>query len=155
MMEYTLQIVSSDIVEVSGFATKGVWASSTRWGKDTIEDEGTIHVRYASGAWSSLTMTSIGVTPRPWLQVTGTRGSWMEENGWCVLTTPGKGGTVSIRKERTPHDEWPRFYQNIAGHLMRGEKLVITPEWARRPIHVIDLAYKSAAAGKAMKARYA
>lgn len=33
-------------------------------------------------------------------------------------------------------------------------KLVITAEWARRPIHIPDLACQSGKAGHAMKARY-
>ena len=34
------------------------------------------------------------------------------------------------------------------------EKLVITGEWARRPIHILDLANRSATRGRAIKARY-
>ena len=38
--------------------------------------------------------------------------------------------------------------------LTKGEPLVITPEWARRPIHILDLANQSAKKGVAMKAKY-
>ena len=33
--------------------------------------------------------------------------------------------------------------------------LAITPEWARRPVHVIDLAVRSARQGRALRAKYA
>ena len=47
-----------------------------------------------------------------------------------------------------------KFYQNIADHLTKGSKLVITPEWARRPIHILDLAGQSAKAKRAMQPKY-
>ncbi len=155
LLEYTLQIIDSDIVEVSGFTRSGVWAPSTAWKKDTIEDEGWIVVRYASGAWSSLLVSSLDASPRQgWVHVTGTHGSFeFDGQGW-TMTTPGGRGTTTVMKGRNPQSQWPRFYANIAGHLLRGEKLVITPEWARRPIHIIDLAYQSAARGAARRALY-
>jgi hypothetical protein len=42
----------------------------------------------------------------------------------------------------------------VADHLTRGAKLIITPEWSRRPIHILDLACQSAQQGKAMRAKY-
>jgi len=56
---------------------------------------------------------------------------------------------------RNPKDEGWRFYQNIADHLVKREKLVITPEWSRRPIHILDLADRSIKKRSAVKAKYA
>jgi scyllo-inositol 2-dehydrogenase (NADP+) len=154
LLEYTLQIVASDIVEVSGFATRGVWAPKTAWKKDTVEDEGTIVVRYASGAWSSLLMTSIDAKPREgWIDVTGTRGSYSFDHGGWTLVAPRKESVTTV-KGRNPDSEGFRFYQNVAAHLIKGEKLVIDAAWARRPIHIIDLAYQSAEKGAAVKAQH-
>ena len=36
----------------------------------------------------------------------------------------------------------------------KGEDLIITPEWSRRPIHILDLACRSAESGKTIKAKY-
>ena len=33
-------------------------------------------------------------------------------------------------------------------------KLIITPQWARRPIHILDLANRSAERNKALAAKY-
>jgi scyllo-inositol 2-dehydrogenase (NADP+) len=159
LLEYTLQIVDAEIVEVNGFTRSGTWAQKTSWKKDTIEDEGFIVVRYASGAWSTLLMSSLDSAPRPgWLHVTGTRGSFeFDFNGWTLTTPTARakgGGTTTVVKGPNPESSWHSFYDNIAAHLMRGEKLVITPEWARRPIHIIDLAYQSARAATAQKAVY-
>jgi predicted dehydrogenase len=155
LLEYTLQIVDSDIREVAGYARTGVWASSTAWTADTIEDEGQIVVRYASGAWSTLLISGIDCSPRQgWVHVTGTRGSFeFDAEGWS-LTTPGAGDRMRVLKGRNPAPQWPRFYASVAAHLTRGDELVITPEWARRPIHIIDLANRSAARGAALKASY-
>ncbi len=40
LLEYSLQLIDSEIVEVSGFAKSGFWAPRTAWKDDTIEDEG-------------------------------------------------------------------------------------------------------------------
>ncbi len=40
LLEYSLQILDSDIAEVSGFAKSGFWAKQSKWKEDTNEDEG-------------------------------------------------------------------------------------------------------------------
>ena len=64
------------------------------------------------------------------------------------------GADVASTRYANPASEGWRLYQNIADHLVKGRKLIITPEWARRPIHILDLAGRSARQGKALKARY-
>jgi hypothetical protein len=75
------------------------------------------------------------------------------DHGSYEVITKKKGETVR-RKGNNPPGEGHRFYQNIADHLTKGEALVITPEWARRPIHILDLAGKSVEKQKSMKAKY-
>ncbi|HET6485371.1 MAG TPA: Gfo/Idh/MocA family oxidoreductase, partial [Spirochaetia bacterium] len=128
LLEYTLQMVDSSIVEVSGYARSGVWAKGNAWNKDTIEDEGFIVVRYASGAWSTLLVTALDAAPRAgWFHVTGTRGTLeFDSQGWKLTTVPdaGRGAPVTATLSgRNPDSEWWRFYKNIAAHLTRGEKL--------------------------------
>jgi len=60
---------------------------------------------------------------------------------------------VTVRVPNPPCEGW-KLYQNVADHLTRGAKLIITPEWSRRPIHILDLACRSARQGKAMPAKY-
>ena len=61
-----------------------------------------------------------------------------------------------IAKRRVPvcESETFRFYQNIADHLLGKEKLIITPEFARRPIHIMDLTACSAAANRTLPVKY-
>ncbi|MCX6969744.1 MAG: hypothetical protein NTV93_06250 [Verrucomicrobia bacterium] len=51
-------------------------------------------------------------------------------------------------------DEGFRYYENVAAYLTKKAPLVITPEWSRRPIHILDLAARSAKTGKAIPAKY-
>ena len=154
LLEYSLQIIESDIVEVSGYAAKGFWAGKTRWKNDTIEDEGFATVRLANGAWVTLTITDIDSNPkRGRLEITGTKGTYIFDGGtWEVINI--RGGKTIVTKGANPPNQWPMYYKNIADHLTRGTKLVITPEWSRRPIHILDLAHKSADKGVALKAKY-
>jgi scyllo-inositol 2-dehydrogenase (NADP+) len=155
LLEYSLQVIDSKMVEVTGFARSGFWAPKTAWKADTNEDEAQAVVRFASGAWLTLTLSSVESNgKRGWVEFTGTKGSYIMDGGtWEAITHDGDE-TIST-KGHNPNSEGWRHYQNIADHLTKGTPLVITPEWARRPIHIIDLACQSAKKGTALKPRYA
>jgi predicted dehydrogenase len=155
LLEYALQLIDGEIQEVTGFAKTGHWAPKTAWKDDTNEDEGFAIVRFASGAWLTLTITHIDSNPkRGQLEITGTKGSYIFDGGTFELIQPQGESAVVTRGKNRP-SEGQRFYDNITDHLVKGKKLVITPEWARRPIHILDLACKSAEKGRAQKAKYA
>ncbi len=155
LLEYTFQLIPADIVEVSGFAKRGFWAPKTAWKLDTFEDEGYLTVRYGSGQWSSLTITQLDSHPKAGqVEVTGTKGSYIFDQKTWTLVTHKRGEPVTTTGKNMA-GRHRKYYRNIADHLRTGAPLVITPEYARRPIHVIDLAYRSAARGRAMRARYA
>ena len=154
LLEYTLQIVNSEIEEVSGFLWSDVWASQTKWKKDTIEDDGFLTVRYASGAWSTLSQSSIDARPNTnWFKITGTKGTYLMNWDAGEIITHDGDKTVSVRVPNQEGTGW-KLYQNVADHLTKGVALIITPEWARRPIHILDLACRSAKKGQALKATY-
>ena len=155
LLEYSLQLMDADIAEVTGLAKTGFWAPKTAWKADTNEDEGFAVVRFASGAWLTLTISHIDSNPkRGWLEVTGTKGSYIFDGGtWEVIAH--KDGKTVITKGKNPPSEGWRLYQNVADHLVKGTPLVITPEWARRPIHILDLANQSARKGRSLKAKHA
>lgn len=159
LLEYSFQILKGKITEVSGFAQVGYWAPKTKWKKDTNEDEGVAVVRLNDGTWINLTITSIDSKSknrdRGFLEITGTKGTYaMWGNSWEVTRKNQVTGVEKIERGKNPANEGHRLYQNIADHLVTGEKLIITSEWARRPIHVLDLAVKSAKLGRALKAKY-
>ena len=154
LLEYALQVIGSEIVEVSGFAKSGFWAPKTRWKDDTIEDEAFAVVRFKNGVWLTLMISRIDSRPKPGIvEFTGTEGTFLMNHGEYEIVCQKESQKVTVQGKNRPSEGW-RFYQNIADHLTKGEKLVITPEWARRPIHILDLAGRSARHGKALKAKY-
>jgi predicted dehydrogenase len=159
LLEYALQLIDSEMTEVSGYAHTGHWAPKVKWEDDTNEDEAFAVVRFQSGQWLTLNMTQIDSLPkqedRNALEITGTKGTYLCSNGsgrHTIITH--KRGDVVTTVGQDPACEWDRYYKNVCDHLVKGDELVITPEWARRPIHILDLAARSAEAGKAMKAKY-
>ena len=152
LLEYSLQIIDSEIVEVTGFARAGFW--KTVWKQDTNEDVACAVVRFKSGAWLTLTISSLESNSRPgWLEVTGTRGTYIFDGSTYEITQFREDQKVVAKGRNTP-SQWERYYRNVADHLTKGTPLVITPEWARRPIHILDLANQSAKKGTALKAKY-
>jgi predicted dehydrogenase len=154
LLEYSLQLIHSDIVEVSGYAKRGYWARHTKWKKDTNEDEAFATVRFRSGQWLTLLISTLESNPgRGFLEVTGTEGSYVLD--WPFNECSRQDGEqATTRKFKNPAAEWWRYYQNLADHLTKGTELVITAEWSRRLIQIIELADRSAQKGAALKAKY-
>jgi predicted dehydrogenase len=154
LLEYALQILDSDLTEVSGYAHVGHWAPKTAWKKDTNEDEACALARFQNGAWLNLNISTLDANPkRGILEITGTQGSYLMDHGTFEITQPGPTQTQVIRGKNRPGAQH-LYYQNIADHLTGKAKLVITPQWSRRPIHILDLAVQSANKGKALPAQY-
>lgn len=152
LLEYSLQLLDGEIVEVSGFNKQGHWSPKTAWSQDTIEDEGFAVVRLSSGQWLNLTITTIDSKPKDGqLEISGTEGTYVFDGGNWTVYKHGDGEKVIISGKNPQSEGW-KFYQNVADHLCRGADLIITPEWSRRPIHIIDLACQSAEKNQAIKA---
>jgi scyllo-inositol 2-dehydrogenase (NADP+) len=152
LLEYSLQLIDSEVSEVSGFAKTGYWAPKTAWKDDTIEDEACAVVRFKNGAWINLSMTSLDTNIKPgFLEVHGTKGNYVMHWDHYHLYLK-EGGLETV--EKGPHHATThhKYYENIAACLTGEEPLIITSEWARRPIHILDLAVQSAKLGKSLPA---
>ena len=155
LIEYMLQITNSQVIEITGFSKRGFWADKTKWKEDTLEDEGFGIMRFENGIWGTLRITQIDSNPRhSMIEITGTKGTYGWDYDNFFLITPNEYGEKITHTGRHPEVEWWRYYQNIADHLTKGTKLVITPQWSRRPIHFIELMCKSAEKGMSMKPKY-
>lgn len=165
LLEYALQIIDAPITEVSGYRHEGYWASQMKeahpYKHDCVEDEATAIVRFANGAFINLSISTLATrrTP-PRIAFYGTKGAYEidfyqgeENDGWTVRK-PNRKGEMVEKKGRHPKGQEHLFYENIAGHLTGKAELIITPEWARRPIHILDLARRSAEAGRALPAKH-
>jgi len=155
-LEYSLQLLEGKMVEVFGYARYGFWNDVTGYSEDTNEDEAMAIVRFDNGQLLTLVNSNVDSTPRKgMLEVVGTRGTYVVEppKGWSA--TVQEAGGVAYRSGPNRGSETWRFYKNIADHLTSGEPLIITPEYARRPIHILDLAGQSARAGRTLPVTYA
>jgi len=155
LLEYSLQIMDGSLTEVSGYAKKGFWGPQTVWKDDTNEDEGFLVARFDNSKWITLSMSSIDSKPKEnWLEITGTKGAFtFDFEKWTCIRQVGDSADITSGKN--PDGQNEKYYQNIADHLVNGDDLVITPEWSRRPIHILDLACRSATEGQALRAIYA
>lgn len=152
LLEYSLQIMDGAISEVSGHIREGFW--KTAWKKDTYEDEGFIVTRFDDGKWMTLTNTHLDSRRRPYIvEFTGTKGTLLMGGNNYTLIQCKDGETITTEGNARKGEQW-RYYKNVANHMVKGTDLVISAEWSRRPIHILDLGNKSARAGKAMKAKY-
>ncbi len=156
LLEYSLQILEpSKMTEVSGYAHNGFWAPQTKWKADANEDEGFAVVRFEGGRYLTLRITTIDSKPTPYIvSVTGTLGSYTFDHGKHEITHVRDGKTYVTTAQNVPGEN-QKYYNNVSAHLVTGETLIITPEWSRRPIHILDLACQSARLGHAIKTTYA
>jgi predicted dehydrogenase len=155
LLEYSLQLIDAPIVEVSGFKHEGFWAPKTVWKNDTNEDEGFAVVRFKGGQWLTLAVTQLDSKGKEgWVEITGTRGTLLLDGNHSKLYQHIDGRVITTQMPN-PKDEGDRYYENVRDHLVHKKALVITAEWSRRPIHILDLAARSARKGCALKSTYA
>lgn len=165
-LEYSLQLLpGASLTEVSGYSVEGYWPAKMKkshpFKNDANEDEARAIARFDNGAYISLTVSQLQSDPAPYrLAITGTKGTYEiafyqgeENDGWTLRKANAKGELIE-KKGKHPKDKGHLFYKNVAEYLTGQAKLVITPEWARRPIHILDLAAKSAKQGRALKAKH-
>jgi predicted dehydrogenase len=156
LLEYALQIAKSEVVEVTGFATEGYWEGRGLhpFPKDANEDEARAIVRLRNGIHIDLTVTSLEIESfRGVMRVTGTEGYHVMDWNSYETVVAGEAGVKTVFTGPNPPHEQHKYYENVAAHLAEGVPLVITGEWARRPIHILDLAMESAAKGRSLPAR--
>lgn len=159
LLEYCLQLIPSEVVEVTGFAHHGHWASKMPkthpWKNDCNEDDAAALVRFANGAYVNLSISTLRAAPQPnILTIHGTGGAYLINWKEWTLIKPDRKGQLVTKTGNHFKTRGELFYKNIAQYLTGQEELIITPQWARRPIHILDLANQSAKAGKAVKAKY-
>jgi scyllo-inositol 2-dehydrogenase (NADP+) len=150
LLEYSFQLIDAPMTEVTGFAHHGHWAPLTFWKTDTNEDEGFVTVRFKGGQWLTLMISTIDSKSKEgWVEITGTKGTYLIDGAHSRIYSH-VDGHIHTNQFPNPADEGQRYYDNVRDHLVKGKPLVITAEWSRRPIHVLDLAGRSARQGRAL-----
>lgn len=153
LLEYSLQLIDSEVTEVCGFAHNGFWAEKTRWKEDTNEDDAMAVVRFKSGQRLTLHFSTLDAKGKDGqLEIQGTKGTYTFD-GTHFTIHKKSGNKTSIVTQPNPESQWDAYYQNVADYLTGKAELIIDGTWSRRPIHIIDLAIQSARKGKTLSAK--
>ncbi|MBN2713790.1 MAG: Gfo/Idh/MocA family oxidoreductase [Planctomycetes bacterium] len=153
LLEYSLQIMDGKLSEVSGYIHEGYW--KTAWKKDTYEDEGYVVARFNNGKWITLCNTHLDSRGHDCIiEFTGTEGSYLMNFGDYTIIKHKDGQRIET-KGKNQDGKQELYYKNVADHMVKGKELIISGEWSRRPIHILDLGDQSARKGTALKAKYA
>jgi len=156
LLEYSLQLIDSPITEISGFAHHGHWAPQTVWKADSNEDEGFAVVRFKSGQWLTLCITNLDSKAKEgMLEITGTKGTYVIDYDTSRTFVHGEDKRITTTRFQNPPGQEHRYYENVRDQLVKGKALIITAEWSRRPIHILDQAVRSAKLGKTLPAQHA
>ncbi len=147
LMEWMLQLMPYAMKEISGYQVNEVWPCGN-------EDELEAVVRFKEDAVASHLASHIAAAGRDWVKILGTKGAMAVRDKKVLLFGRSAKGKEFVRTLKTMPSTGHLYYRNIRDHLVHGEPLVISPEWARRVIQILDYAGQSAAKGKALKAKY-
>jgi predicted dehydrogenase len=123
------------------------------WLERTTEDHTEAIIRFESGKTAQLEISSLAAAGKSRWRILGTEGS-IVQNGPTIDVTVNHKGHMATYSVKPPRDDWEKFYENIAGHLMRGDELVVKPEEARRTIGIIESAERSSAAKHTIVPKY-
>jgi predicted dehydrogenase len=141
-MDWTLNLMNKRIATVTGDFQKRKWFGSTN------EDYCFALVRFEDGTTATMEQGNLAAIRRNGWRILGTEGgianSGPHQDITLVTMTTGEAHTTVI--PGGPSTYLP-YYQNIGNHLIMGERLVVTPQQARRAIGVIHLAEQSAREG--------
>ena len=147
-VEWMFQVMDYEMVEISGYGLNEVWSETTN------EDEVEAVVRFRGDAVASHTESSVAAADKPMIRICGTRGAIVATHtSVAVHTVSRKSGSVANTVPMVPRT-YERFYANIRDHLLKRKPLIITPEWARRVVQVLEYACRSADAGRPVRPQY-
>jgi predicted dehydrogenase len=143
LVDYALQIIPDPIESVTGFFHKRVWDVGN-------EDHTQALIRFKSGKFADVSVSTIAAAPKEKFRILGTKGAIT--GGWDLLRVHlPQQGFSTMGEIRLGQGQHPQFYLNVAAHLTEGAPLLVTPESARRNIAVIECAELSAKSGQPVK----
>jgi len=148
-VDWVLNLVPAKIENVMGYFHKVAWHNVTN------EDQVIGIIRFDNGAVAELQVSAVAAVGKNRWRILGTKGGICDgrREDHFLVTTQVKGMRAEM-DVRCQKSNWEAYYQNIAGHLLRGKELAVKPEEARRVIGVMETAEKAAKAGKPIEPKY-
>lgn len=146
-MEWMLQCMPYEMTEIAGFAVNGHWGFSN-------EDELDAMVRFGPNASARHLATSLAMFGRDPIRIQAEEGAivWNWREVEVIQYSPtGEKVSTFVKNEPAANEE---YYKNIHAHLFQGEPLVITPQWSRRVIQILEGATRSGESAQIVIPRY-
>ena len=147
-LDWLLNIMPAKMVNITGF-----FHPNRVWKDITNEDHVQAVIRFADDAVADVQMSQIAKVGKPRWRVLGEKGAIVSENNKFKVLSAADGWPDEQEVEFKGRPG-PKYYQNIAAHLLKGEELIVKPEEARRVIAVMDLAEKSSRSHQAEPVPY-
>lgn len=144
-MYWLIQLVPAPMDDVMGYFQKLVWHEMSN------EDHVQAIIRFRNGVVADFQQSQIARVARARWRILGTRGAVQYAGDHWVVNTEIDGIVANEIKVPFRAGEHHKYYENIADHLLKKEKLIVTAEDARRVISIMDCAEKSARSGKPVK----
>lgn len=113
--------------------------SKRKWHDTTNEDYIRAYARFDGGVEAQVVVSSLCATPKPLWTALGTEGAAVVEDWRSGAQVTSIDGAGVKRAVHIPAVEKPNgYYKNVADHLLCDLPLIITPEWAKGPIQLIE-----------------
>lgn len=157
-VDWVLELVPGRIAGVTGFFHKLVWDHVS------IEDQTRALLRFENGVVADVTWSHIMAAGERTWRILGTRGAIVDTAAGATtgyehqISAPSGGSlkliTVDERGERRQERDvpyldcdWQSYWQDLADHLLRGERVPVSGETGRRVIGVFEAAERSSRTG--------
>ena len=113
--------------------------SKRHWYDTTNEDYIRAYARFDGGVEAQMVVSSLCAASKPLWTVLGTEGAAVIED-WGSGAQVTSVDAAGVKREiHIPAVQNPNgYYKNVADHLLCNLPLIITPEWAKGPIQLIE-----------------
>jgi predicted dehydrogenase len=122
-----LRLIPDPVENVTAFYHKRVWETVSN------EDQTQAIIRFTSGKYADVRISSIDAAPRAKFRILGTKGAIVMENMWTGSFTVHRydSGAMWTREENYDARRYPdpggAYYANLAAHLREGAPLAVPP----------------------------
>ncbi len=137
MVDWTLQLVSSDVAWVAGNLFNGIWDDVTN------EDHGQMLIKFKTGAMADIQVSQLNSIPKPKWRILGTRGGILGDWGEPITVKVEHQGHLAEFQVDPGPDQWGGYYPTIVEAITSGQAPRVKAEESRKVIAVIEAAEKS------------
>lgn len=157
LIDQALLLIKSRPVSVYAFAQSDLPADPGR----EVEDRAGALIHFEDGAVAMIAWFLNSPAPVPRFIIEGERGGIRAERPVHSARKPGAEAGLElylttraggVRRKTVPFAkvDWSSYYRNVGRALTGKEELIVRPEQALRHVAVVEAAYKSIAAGRAV-----